>query len=237
MVRAAVFSPRETVAWYGMSDETRTQAELDLLAALEGGEEITQMSLSRRMMVSIGLVNALLKRAVNKGFVKVKAAPRKRYVYYVTPKGFREKARLVADYLEFSLHFFRKARTQFDELMEVLHRGGARRIAVIGGGELMEILMLSQQDSGIEVVAVLDRATNKERLQGVPVVRSFDELPDADAVIVADTRDPQDTFDRACAALGPGRVFAPPLLRIRRGEAEAEKGPERDYRKPKNQAE
>ncbi|WP_337996564.1 MarR family transcriptional regulator [Oleispirillum naphthae] len=220
-----------------MSDETRTQAELDLLAALEGGEEITQMSLSRRMMVSIGLVNALLKRAVNKGFVKVKAAPRKRYVYYVTPKGFREKARLVADYLEFSLHFFRKARTQFDELLGVLHRGGARRIVVIGGGELMEILMLSQQDSGIEVVAVLDRATNKERLQGVPVVRSFEELPDADAVIVAETRDPQEAFDRACAALGPGRVFAPPLLRIRRGDAEAEKGPESDNRKPKNQAE
>ncbi|SBW09812.1 Transcriptional regulator, MarR family domain protein [uncultured Alphaproteobacteria bacterium] len=220
-----------------MSDETRTQAELDLLAALEGGGEITQMSLSRRMMVSIGLVNALLKRAVHKGFVKVKAAPRKRYVYYVTPKGFREKARLVADYLESSLHFFRKARAQFDELLAILHRGGARRVAVIGGGELMEILMLSQRDSGVEVFAVLDRATNKEHLQGVPVVRSFDELSDADAVIVADARAPQDAFDRACAAFGPGRVFAPALLRIRRDEADAGQGPECRNLKPKTQAE
>jgi DNA-binding MarR family transcriptional regulator len=75
-----------------MSDEARTQTEMDLIAALEEGGAVTQMSLSKRLMVSVGLVNALLKRAVNKGFVKVTAAPRKRYIYYVTPKGFREKA-------------------------------------------------------------------------------------------------------------------------------------------------
>jgi DNA-binding MarR family transcriptional regulator len=204
-----------------MSDEVRTQTEMDLLAALERGEAVTQMSLSKRLLVSIGLVNALLKRAVNKGFVKVKAAPRKRYVYYVTPKGFREKARLVAEYLECSLRFFRKARAQFDELLAALHARGVRRIAVIGGGELMEILMLSQQESGIEVVAVLDRQTNKERLQGILVVRSFDELPAVDAAVIAVVRQPQEAFDQACAALGAARVFAPPVLRISRGAAEA----------------
>ncbi len=206
-----------------MSDEARTQTEMDLIAALEEGGAVTQMSLSKRLMVSVGLVNALLKRAVNKGFVKVKAAPRKRYIYYVTPKGFREKAHLVADYLECSLRFFRRARTQFDELLAVLHARGARRIVVIGGGELMEILMLSQQDSDVEVVAVLDWETNKERLQGILVARSFDELPEFDAAVIAAVRQPQEAFDQACAALGAARVFAPPLLRISRGTAGGEK--------------
>ena len=48
---------------------------------------------------------------MKKGFVKAKAAPYKRYAYYLTPKGFNEKSRLVAQYLEVSLDFFRTART------------------------------------------------------------------------------------------------------------------------------
>ena len=204
-----------------MPDKSRIQTEMDFLAALEGGEVLTQMSLSKRLAVSIGLVNALLKRAVRKGFVKVKAAPRKRFIYYVTPRGFREKARLVADYLESSLYFFRKARAQFDELVAALQHRGVRRIAVIGGGELMEILLLSLPDSEIELVAVLDRETNKERLHGVLVVRSFDDLPPVDAVVITAARRPQKAFNGACAVLDEAKVFAPPLLRISRGPVSA----------------
>jgi hypothetical protein len=37
---------------------------------------------------------------------------------------------------------------------------------VIGGGELMEILMLSQQDSDVEVFAVLDRRPTRNAYRG-----------------------------------------------------------------------
>src|SRR3546814_11880534 len=71
------------------------------------------------MGVALGLANALLKRCAAKGLVKIQNAPARRYAYYLTPKGFAEKSRLVAEYLEPSLHFFRGSRSQRSEGLRV----------------------------------------------------------------------------------------------------------------------
>src|SRR5262249_42656896 len=52
---------------------------------------VTQMTLGKRMGVSIGLVNTLLKRRMRNSYVKARKVSFKRYAYYVTPKGFSEK--------------------------------------------------------------------------------------------------------------------------------------------------
>ena len=44
--------------------------------------------------VTLGMANALIKRLVLKGYIKIKDAPSRRYKYYVTPDGFIEKGRL-----------------------------------------------------------------------------------------------------------------------------------------------
>ncbi|WP_205944564.1 hypothetical protein [Pelagibius litoralis] len=77
--------------------------ELNLFTAVEQGEVMTQVALKQQVGVSVGLV----KRAVNKGYVKACQVPYRRYAYYLTPQGFWEKNRLVAKYLETSLSFFR----------------------------------------------------------------------------------------------------------------------------------
>ena len=74
---------------------TKADADLDLLTAVERGEVVTQQMLKHELGVSVGLINALIKRAVKKGLVKVREAPYKRYVYYLTPHGFAEKGRLL----------------------------------------------------------------------------------------------------------------------------------------------
>src|SRR4051812_16616127 len=86
----------------------QTRTEVRLFTAIESGTDDTQISLSKRVGVAVGLVNALLKRAARKGLVKVTSAPARRYKYYLTPKGFAEKSRLVAEYLNDSLSFFRE---------------------------------------------------------------------------------------------------------------------------------
>ena len=63
---------------------------LELLGAVERGD-ITQRRLSRELGIAVGLVNAYIKRCINKGYIKVKAIPPRRYAYYLTPKGFSEK--------------------------------------------------------------------------------------------------------------------------------------------------
>ena len=108
-----------------MADKTGLQIEFDLLSALERREVVTQPALAKRLSISVGMVNALLKRAVHKGLVKAKAAPYKRWAYYVTPEGFQEKSRLVAQYLDASLAFFRMARREY----RVLFLDGQRKVS------------------------------------------------------------------------------------------------------------
>jgi len=199
-----------------MADKSKIQTELDLLEALEQGQVVTQMTLSKRVSVSIGLINALLKRAMRKGYVKAKAAPYRRYAYYLTPTGFAEKSRLVAEYLEVSLDFFRRARREYGELFARAGARGMRRIALVGGGELAEIALLAAREAEVEIAAILDPDAARERLYGLAVARTAEELPPVDGVVITDSRTPQRAFDLVGARFADELILAPPLLRISR---------------------
>ena len=79
---------------------------INFFSQLEKKKIISQSKLAKNVLISLGMANAILKKAISKGYVKVKAAPYKRYVYYLTKKGFSEKSNLVQEYLEDSLNFF-----------------------------------------------------------------------------------------------------------------------------------
>lgn len=91
---------------------------LTVLTSVESDQLITQRSLAKELGIALGLANAYLKRCVKRGYVKVTAAPRRRFVYYLTPKGFAEKTRLTGEHLRYSFSFFRDARTQCSEIFE-----------------------------------------------------------------------------------------------------------------------
>lgn len=199
-----------------MASKPKAPAELDFLASLEAGEVTTQVRLSKRVAVSVGLVNALLKRAMQKGYVKAKSAPYKRYAYYLTPKGFSEKSRLVAEYLETSLSFFRVARQEYGELFQRAQRTGARRFVLAGSGELAEIALLAAREADLEIVGVFDRGSNEDKFHGVPILRSIEDFGDVVALVITDARAPQQTFDLLKTLFPDQRILTPPLLRVAR---------------------
>jgi DNA-binding MarR family transcriptional regulator len=203
-----------------MSGEPRIHSELDVLAAVEEGVVVTQATLTKRIGVSIGLVNALLKRAIQKGYVKTKQAPYKRYVYYLTPKGFAKKTRLVADYLDFSLRFFRSARDQYADLISTAKRAGKTRLVLIGGGELAEIALLAAWGEGLTPVGIIDRELNEPVRYGLTVYRSLSEAGVCDAAVITDTKQPQKTYEAMRAVLPTEKVLAPALLKITPDQAD-----------------
>jgi DNA-binding MarR family transcriptional regulator len=192
-------------------------ATLGLLSAIDAGEDVTQRGLARHLGVALGLANALVKRCVTKGLVKVSEAPTRRYMYYLTPKGFSEKSRLTAEYLRVSLGFFRRARTEYGEAFAECRERGWTRVAAVGAGELAEIASLAAQEHEIELVAVIDRGLNTPRFHGIPVHRTLVEAGPVDAVVLTEPRKPQETFDALLLALPAERIFAPRLLHVSRG--------------------
>lgn len=187
-----------------------------LLAAVSDSDQHTQRSLAGRLDVALGLANALLKRCVAKGLIKIQNAPARRYAYYLTPKGFAEKSRLVAEYLETSLNFFRRARSQYEELFVHLAANGITKIAIAGSGELAEIAMLSASATGMTVQAVIAPGRNIPDFHGHTVVPDLDTAlaRGAEAVIIADSSTPQAIYDLICTTLPAERVLAPRLLHV-----------------------
>lgn len=187
---------------------------LKLLDHLGADRSRSQRDLARRLGVSLGLVNALIHRAARKGLVKIRQIPAQRYAYYLTPKGFTEKSRLVAEYLDYSLTFFRAARQEYAEIFTRCIQDGRSRVVLCGVGELAEIAVLAASGLDITVAAVFDRATNQARVAGIPVLRDLALADPTDVLVVTDGRDPQGMYDSLVAARGAEAIFAPPILMV-----------------------
>jgi DNA-binding MarR family transcriptional regulator len=186
---------------------------LNLLEAVENDAQTTQRSLADRVGVALGLANALVRRAVRKGLIKVSQAPVRRYGYYLTPSGFAEKSHLVAEYLHFSLSFFRKARGEYAELFEYCAKRGWHRVLLAGSGELAEIALISAAEAGVAITGIIDMKTNRERIYGLPVLR--EPVPGAAEIIVmTETRDPHALYMALAAQSPVQQIVAPKLLRL-----------------------
>lgn len=206
-------TPADSVSDDRHSDTDTTLRILDVVA--RDGKQ-SQRAMAGETGVALGLANAYLRRCARKGWIKIREAPARRYLYYITPQGFAEKARLTAEYLSSSFDMFRAARSQCDDIILACERLGIRTIALIGASDLAEVAALSALGSEIEVVAVIDPKSNRPKLAGLPVLRSLDEIAMVDAVIVTDITQPQDIFDALAKTWPDERLFTPPMLRITR---------------------
>src|SRR4051812_31085604 len=97
---------------------------LGLLESVERDGAQSQRKLASELGIALGLVNAYLKRCVRKGLLKARAAPARRYAYYLTPQGFAEKSKLTVDYLTYSFSFFRQARADCAQVMSLATANG-----------------------------------------------------------------------------------------------------------------
>jgi hypothetical protein len=199
------------------STETeKTRIMLGLLESVQRGEAHSQRRRASELGIALGLVNAYLKRCINKGLVKVSTAPAKRYAYYLTPGGFAEKSRLTIEYLSYSFSLFRQAKTDFAMVFTAARAAGIRRIAFLGLSDLAEVAAICALDCGMTIVAAIDPRSELNSFVGVPVLHNFDDLgDDADAIVVTDMKDTLAAIEAATARFGAERVLVPALLDVR----------------------
>ena len=106
--------------------------------------------------MSLGLVNAFIKRLYNKGYFKIKNLPRNRVKYILTPKGVAEKTRLTYRYIIFSISFYRDTRKKLESVFHKLDQSNIRRIIFFGVSELAEIAYIVIQEFDFELIGVVD---------------------------------------------------------------------------------
>ncbi len=195
-------------------DSKEDRLTLELLDAIDRRSDLSQRHLARQMGVALGLANSYLKRCVRKGYVKISEAPANRYLYYLTPMGFAEKARLTARYLSVSFDFYREAGKSCSGVLAECRRDGVARVLLCGVSDLAEIALLRAMESAVEVVGLYDARSERVRFFSKPVWREFEQVSAHDAAIVTDLREPLTTYDEMTSRLDPRRVYVPDVLRI-----------------------
>lgn len=127
-----------------------TEADLTILEHIEKEPDTTQAGLAEKLGVAVGTVNWHLKRLVEKGYIKVKRAERKKLRYIITPEGIALRARLLVDFIQSSMELYRLVRKRSLQAIAEIKNQGFSTVRVKGEGDVAEILKLTCIEQGIK---------------------------------------------------------------------------------------
>jgi len=129
----------------------------------------SQRELSQRLNISLGLVNTFVKRLVNKGYFKVTTMPRNRVKYFLTPEGLARKAKLTAEYLRYSVHFYRDIKDLLLDKFAEMEKNQVRSVLFFGAGEVADLAYLYLQMTPIRLAGIVDESRKGRKFFGLEV--------------------------------------------------------------------
>lgn len=129
----------------------------------------SQRELSQRLNISLGLVNTFLKRLVNKGYFKVTTMPRNRVKYLLTPEGLARKAKLAADYLRYSIHFYKDIKDLLLDKFAEMEKNQVKSVLFFGAGEVADLAYLYLQLTPIRLAGIIDDSRRGKNFFGFEI--------------------------------------------------------------------
>jgi DNA-binding MarR family transcriptional regulator len=168
---------------------------LRLMGALGQDGSSSQRELSQRLNISLGLVNTFLKRLVNKGYFKVKTMPRNRLKYFLTPEGLARKSRLTAEYLRYSINFYRDIKDLLIGKFTEMERNQVSKVLFFGAGEVAELAYLYLQLTPLELSGVIDDQQRGKNFFGF-VIKGTESVHDLgwDIILLTQLDNTEDTI-------------------------------------------
>ena len=134
-----------------MNIPTESARELALLEHIESNPDVTQASLAIQLGVAVGTVNWHIKRLIEKGYIKIKRAERKKLRYIITPEGIALRTVLTVDYIEQQFLLYRNTRQRVREHLEQIKTAGYQEVSIRGEGDVADICRLSCLEQGVAI--------------------------------------------------------------------------------------
>ena len=185
---------------------------LKLLEHVEDDAGLSQAEFASRVGIAKGLANSYFNRCLQKGWIKLRQVPKQRFLYYLTPKGFAEKANLTAQFLAYSYQFYRDARADLRRTMQDAAADGHVHLAVLGDGELAEIAAVVSDEVAVEIIAFAAPDSKRKRIVGRPVFDDWSSIDGADAAVLATVEDAAAIYTEFATAHADVPVYVPSQL-------------------------
>jgi len=172
-----------------------TKKDFKVLDALDSEPITTQRQLSEHTGISLGQINYVLRRLLEKGMVKVgnfRKNPNKlSYVYKLTPAGIEARSRLAVNFVVSRLREYYGLQRRLSRRLQALERKGAVAIVFVGPAIVNEFVetTIAEENLKLKLVAHLSAVS---KLSTVPeknfdTVLLFDEETEGLQQVAADT--------------------------------------------------
>ncbi|MBM4305815.1 MAG: winged helix-turn-helix transcriptional regulator [Deltaproteobacteria bacterium] len=158
--------------------------ELNLLQELEKNPVISQRELSHKYGIALGLTNACLKRMARRGWIRIMNLDHHKIGYYLTPKGFAEKANLTLHLISWTVQHYSTLKEIIGRKILEMENSGVKRIVFYGISDEMEIAYITLQGVNLKLIGIVEdqEKINRAEILGFEVkdLRQIETLkPDA----------------------------------------------------------
>jgi DNA-binding MarR family transcriptional regulator len=192
---------------------SKNEITLRLLDSIAKKKSITQKNVAQDLGIAVGLVNAYIKRALNKGWLKVKNIPAHRYAYYLTPSGFSKKTQLVSQYLFSSFRLFRDSKSEYQRIFSICKKKKYDKIILVGNSDLTEIANLVNMSFKLSICGILDNEKKKSDLSYKSY--NLNNYPkDVDAFIITEIINPTFYYSALKKKISINKILFPNFLQI-----------------------
>jgi len=145
--------------------------DFHILDALDAEEITSQRQLSEYTGISLGQVNYVLKRLLDKGLVKIgnfQRNPKKiGYAYLLTPKGFEAKSRMAVRFVMTQLKKYNVLQERLANRLVEISEMGVNRMVFVGPGMVHEFVESIIENRGLDLT-LEGHITDVFKLKEVP---------------------------------------------------------------------
>jgi DNA-binding MarR family transcriptional regulator len=145
--------PTKDLNIFKPSEEMR---DLRFLEELEKTPIISQRELSHKFGIALGVTNACLRRMARKGLIRIRDLNHRRIGYYLTPKGFSEKAKLTIHLVSFTIRHYSELKNIISQRLLEMERDGIQRIVFYGVSDEMEVAYITLQGVNLKLVGIVE---------------------------------------------------------------------------------
>ena len=151
-----------------------SKPELDTLLELKENPSLSQRSLSRKLNISLGLTNAIIKNLISRGWLKAKKDTGRKLLYIITPKGMANVSSLMYNRFQETLHYYHYTKDLLTAYLIKLYQKGERAINIYGTGQLAEITYYAGISTPLKLNAIISDDPSKKKFLGHEVLTLSD---------------------------------------------------------------
>lgn len=200
-----------------IKNDTDGKNILRILSDIHDGIYLSQRKISHKLGISAGLTNSYVKRCVKKGWIKIKSVPRKRYIYYLTPKGFIEKSKLTAEYLKSSFSLYRDMREECQKILKKCKKKNLKKILLYFSSELSEVFILTAREIKINFSGIVIPLSKQDKFFGIKILSNLPKnSKEIDSIILCDIKNSYSSYLLLKKKYPESKIITPKILRIRK---------------------